>query len=70
MPAAAFWNTVTADRSNFLDRLIAVLEAHEVPYCVIGGQGVIAYVDPLVSLDLHLAIAAERLLEVRDTSLS
>ena len=65
MRAAAFWKTVTADRSNFLDSLIAVLEAHEVPYCVIGGQGVNAYVDPLVSLDLDLVIAAHRLPEVQ-----
>ncbi len=31
------------------------------PFCVIGGQAVNAYVEPLVSLDLDLAVAVESL---------
>src|SRR5947209_103400 len=61
MRATAFWKTVTADRSNFLDSLIALLDGHGIRYCVIGGQGVNAYVEPLVSLDLDLVIAVEQL---------
>jgi hypothetical protein len=61
MRAAAFWKTVTLDHSNFLESLIALLEEHSIRYCVIGGQGVNAYVEPLVSLDLDLVIAVEQL---------
>jgi hypothetical protein len=58
MEALTFWKIVTVDRSNLLDRLIAELDAHGIRYCVVGGQAVNAYVEPLVSLDLDLAIAA------------
>jgi hypothetical protein len=46
------------DQTNALERLIALLAEHGVRYCVIGGQAVNAYVEPLVSLDLDLALAA------------
>jgi hypothetical protein len=61
MRAELFWKTVTLDRSNFLESLIALLEEHAIRYCVIGGQGVNAYVEPLVSLDLDLVIAVDQL---------
>lgn len=57
MQALAYWKTVTADRSEFLDRLVAALADAGIRYCVIGGQGVNAYVEPVVSLDLDLAVA-------------
>jgi hypothetical protein len=46
MRAPAFWKLVTLDRSDFLESLIALLEENGVRYCVIGGQGVNAYVEP------------------------
>lgn len=61
MRARQFWKTVTADGTNFLDRLIAILAAHDIRYCVIGGQGVNAYADPVVSLDLDLVVAVDHL---------
>lgn len=68
MLAQTFWKTVVADRTDFLSRLMTLLNEHRIRYCVIGGQGVNAYVEPVVSLDLDLVIAtgqienAERLL--------
>ena len=59
MRALDFWKTVVRDSSDLLEELIPLLEKHGVRYCVVGGQGVNAYVDPLVSLDLDLAIAAQ-----------
>ncbi len=44
-----------------LDRLIARLEAHGIRYCLVGGQAVNAYVEPVVSLDLDVAVATEQL---------
>jgi hypothetical protein len=61
MRANAFWKTVVADRSDFLDRLIGLFAEHGVRYCLIGGQAVDAYVEPLVSLDLDIVVAVEQL---------
>ncbi len=66
MLALDFWKTVTMDRGNLLERLLAVLEENAVGYCVVGGQAVNAYVEPLVSLDLDLAVAAEDLARVEE----
>jgi nucleotidyltransferase AbiEii toxin of type IV toxin-antitoxin system len=63
MQALEFWKTITVDRANLLESLIALLNEHGVKYCVIGGQGVNAYAEPVVSLDLDLAIAAEHMAE-------
>ena len=64
MEALTFWKTITMDQSGLLEQFIAALEGNSILYCVIGGQGVNAYVDPLVSLDLDLVIAAEQLEQV------
>ena len=64
MRARDFWKTVTLDRADFLDRLLALFTEHRVPYCVVDGQAVNAYVEPVVSLDLDVAVALDRLDEV------
>jgi Nucleotidyl transferase AbiEii toxin, Type IV TA system len=61
MRASVFWKAVAVDRANFLESLVELLKSNEIRYCVIGGQGVNAYVEPLVSLDLDLVIAVEQL---------
>jgi hypothetical protein len=61
MKAYAFWKTVTVDDANLLDQLVSLLTRESVRYCVIGGQAVNAYVEPLVSLDLDLAVSVEEL---------
>lgn len=58
MRATTYWKTVTVDESDLLHRLLRMLREHGVTFCVIGGQGVNAYADPLVSLDLDLVLAA------------
>jgi hypothetical protein len=52
---------VTQDRTDFLDEFLALLTDNGIRYCVIGGQGVNAYAEPLVSLDLDVAVATEDL---------
>ncbi len=61
MQALTFWKTITMDTTNLLETLIAFLQEQRIPFCVIGGQAVNAYVEPLVSLDLDLAVAVESL---------
>src|SRR5512145_774659 len=58
MRARTFWKAITVDRSDLLDRFLALLRAHDVRYCLIGGQAVNAYVEPVVSLDLDVVVAA------------
>jgi hypothetical protein len=53
------------DQSGMLERFLQVLRGTGVPFCVIGGQAVNAYVEPLVSLDLDIAVAAAMLDRVR-----
>jgi hypothetical protein len=62
MQALAYWKTVTHDRADFLDDFLSMLVDNGIRYCVIGGQGVNAYAEPLVSLDLDVAVAAEDLI--------
>jgi hypothetical protein len=64
MRALEFWKTITMDQTNFLERLITLLDQRGIQYCVVGGQAVNAYVEPLVSLDLDLVVAVEQIEEV------
>ncbi len=61
MQALTFWKTITVDKSNLLERLIALFSEHDIRYCVIGGQGVNAYAEPVVSLDLDLVVAVNQI---------
>ena len=49
------------DRSAFLEDFVALLATHGIRYCVVGGQAVNAYVEPLVGLDLDLAVDVDHL---------
>jgi hypothetical protein len=49
MQALTFWKTITMDYSNLLENLIDLLKKHDIRFCVIGGQAVNAYAEPLVS---------------------
>jgi hypothetical protein len=61
MKARTFWRTVVSDRSDFLGRIVSLLENHGIRYCVIGGQAVNASAEPVVSLDLDIAIAPDQI---------
>ena len=64
MQALEFWKTVTLDRSDILGDVLSTLAESAIAYCVIGGQGVNAYAEPVVSLDLDLVVASADLEEV------
>ena len=61
MQALAFWRTVVGDQADFLSRVIELLSEHGIRYCVLGGQGVNAYAEPVVSLDLAIVIAVDQI---------
>jgi hypothetical protein len=64
MEARTFWKTVTRDHSNLLEKLIELLRKHDIRFCVIDGQAVNAYAEPLVSLDLDLVVAVDQIARV------
>lgn len=66
MGALAFWKAVVQDRSDFLEGIIALLEENGVGYCVIGGVGVNAYVEPVITQDLDIVVATDQLERVRE----
>lgn len=57
MEALEFWKAVTVDRSGLLESFLAILHDLGVRFCVIGGIGVNAYADPVVTLDLDIVVA-------------
>jgi hypothetical protein len=59
MLAAEFRRIVTTDTVDLLGTFLGFLEEKGIDYCVIGGQAVNAYVEPLVSLDLDVAVAVQ-----------
>ena len=66
MQALTFWKTITMDRSNLLETLISLLNEQGIRFCIIGGQAVNAYVEPLVSLDLDLVLAFDQLEQAQE----
>src|SRR5216117_2595385 len=63
MRALAFWNAVTLDHTDFLERLLGMFDEQVIPYCIIGGQAVNAYAEPVVSLDLDVVVAVDRMID-------
>ena len=61
MKALRFWKAVTVDRSDFLERVVALLQEGAVRYCVLGDLAVNAYAEPVVTLDFDIAVALEDL---------
>jgi len=56
-----FFQRVSGGGRDVLAEFTGKLEELEIPYCVIGGLAVNAYADPVVSLDLDVVVAAERI---------
>lgn len=65
MKALQFWKTVAADGANVIEDLFSLLDGKGIRYCLIGGQGVNAYVEPVVSLDIDLVVAEGQMAELR-----
>lgn len=64
MRAHAFWKTVVDDKVDFLDGVIRLFADNGIRYCLVGGQAVNAYVEPVVSLDLDVVVATSQLRQV------
>lgn len=64
MRSSEFYDLVTRGGGAVTEDLLKMLEEHGIRFCAIGGQAVNHYAEPLVSLDLDLVMAADRLDEV------
>lgn len=58
MTGKSFLNGIANGKRDILDCFLSILERLDAEYCVVGGLGVNAYVEPVVSLDLDIVIAA------------
>ncbi len=56
-----FFKKVVNDSKDFLGEFVDILHKEKIPFCVVGGLAVNAYVEPVVSLDLDVVIIADRL---------
>ena len=65
MTGKEFMNGVANGEIDILQQLLEILAETRSRYCVIGGLGVNAYADPVVSLDLDIVVAADRVEQVR-----
>lgn len=57
MQASTVWRTIARDHTDLLGRTLQILRGAGARYCVIDDQAVNAYAEPVVSLDLDLALA-------------
>ena len=61
MTEKEFIKRVTNGKGDFLGSFIKLLQKNKIKFCVIGGLGVNAYAEPVVSLDLDVVIVSEEI---------
>ena len=64
MTGKEFLNALANAKSDVLQLLLDILLETGSHYCVIGGLAVNAYVEPVVSLDIDIVVALEKVTEV------
>jgi hypothetical protein len=64
MTAKDFIKAVSNGEVDIIQMLLDIIARIDTPYCIIGGFGVNAYADPVVSLDLDIVTVARRLEEL------
>lgn len=65
MTKKEFLNAVVNGQADVIQQFLDLLAEQQIAYCVIDGLAVNAYVEPVVSLDLDLVIAAETIQDLR-----
>lgn len=61
MRASVFYDKITRGGGVVIEALLGLLDEAGIRYCVVGGQAVNHYVEPLVSLDLDIVVATDQL---------
>ena len=65
MTEKEFMNGVANGLEDILQRFLDLLNEMKIDYCVIGGLAVNAYAEPVVSLDLDIIVAVDKLEKLR-----
>ena len=68
MTGKTFLNSVANGETDIISILISLLEETSSAYCVIGGLGVNAYAEPVVSLDLDLVVVSDHIYDLRSAA--
>ncbi|HHS13322.1 MAG TPA: hypothetical protein ENN03_06080 [bacterium] len=66
MTGKTFLNRVANGETDVIQLLLSMLDECGASYCVIGGLGVNAYAEPVVSLDLDLVVVSDRVAALRE----
>ena len=61
MTGKEFFNKIMNGKDDFLQKFIDLLKKNKFSFCVIGGLGVNAYAEPIVSLDLDVVIVSDKI---------
>lgn len=65
-----FFNSLVNGKSDILQKLIDIITRENIDYCVIGGLAANAYVEPVVSLDLDIVVAASELEKLKKAAIN
>jgi hypothetical protein len=68
MTGKTFLRSVTNGETDIVQVLLSILQQTGSSYCVIGGLGVNAYAEPVVSLDLDLVVISDHVPDVRSAA--
>jgi hypothetical protein len=68
MTDKTFFNSLSNSTVDIVQTLLGLLQENEIDYCVIGGLAVNAYVEPVVSLDLDMVVASDRIERIKELS--
>ena len=61
MTKREFTRRILNGKKDVLQEFLDLLRGERIPFCVIGGLAVNAYVEPVVSLDLDIVVEADRI---------
>ena len=68
MTGKTFLNSVANGKTDIVQVLLSILQQTGSTYCVIGGLGVNAYAEPVVSLDLDLVVVSDHISDIRSVA--
>jgi hypothetical protein len=68
MTGKTFMNSVANGKTDIVQVLLSILQQTGSTYCVIGGLGVNAYAEPVVSLDLDLVVVSDHISDIRSVA--
>ena len=70
MTGKVFLKSVVKGETDIVQVLLSILRQTGSSYCVIGGLGVNAYAEPVVSLDLDLVVVSDHIPDIRSVALA